>query len=129
MNAQNEQEQNKVFDEIRALMDADADGVMHYIDGLQALWDRALVDAAHNVSAVADVGAVYDASTESAAPTMYSLRTWNESEYMANKKKAAEELSTALGVSKSKAMRWIDDINGIAKMEADNKELLDYEAN
>lgn len=118
-----------VHDEARALMEADADGVMHYIDGLQALWDRALVDAAHNVSAVADVGAVYDASTESAAPTMYSLRTWNESEYMANKKKAAEELSTALGVSKSKAMRWIDDINGIAKMVADNKELLDYEAN
>ena len=118
-----------VHAEARALMEADADGVMHYIDGLQALWDRSLVDAAHNVSAVADVGAVYDASTESAAPTMYSLRTWNESEYMANKKKAAEELSTALGVSKSKAMRWIDDINGIAKMVADNKELLDYEAN
>ena len=118
-----------VHAEARALMEADADGVMRYIDGLQALWDKALVDAAHNVSAVADVGAVYDASTESAAPTMYSLRTWNESEYMANKKKAAEELSTALGVSKSKAMRWIDDINGIAKMVADNKELLDYEAN
>lgn len=40
-----------VHAEARALMEADADGVMHYIDGLQALWDKALVDAAHNVQA------------------------------------------------------------------------------
>lgn len=38
-----------VHAEARALMEADADGVMRYIEGLQALWDKALVDAARNV--------------------------------------------------------------------------------
>lgn len=38
-----------VHAEARALMEADSDGVMRYIDGLQALWDKALVSAARNV--------------------------------------------------------------------------------
>lgn len=66
---------------------------------------------------------------DSAYPTAFSLRTWNESDYKQNVSEAAKALSKELGVSERKAKKWINDVNSIAKYVADHKELLDYEAN
>lgn len=74
------------------------------------------------------VGIQYDSETESANPIKYSLRTWNESSYVQDREKAAAELSTVLKISKAKALKYIDDINAIAKLIADDRSRLDYEA-
>lgn len=74
------------------------------------------------------VGIQYDSETESANPIKYSLRTWNESSYVQDREKAAAELSTVLKISKAKALKYIDDINAIAKLIADDRGRLDYEA-
>lgn len=74
------------------------------------------------------VGAQIDAETQSAAPKM-SLRTWNESDYAKDKEKAAQALAKALKIDVEKAEKWIKDINSVAKIIADDREILDYEAN
>lgn len=74
------------------------------------------------------VGVQYDSETESANPIKYSLRTWNESSYVQDREKAAAELSAVLKISKAKALKYIDDINAIAKLIADDRGRLDYEA-
>lgn len=80
--------------------------------------------------ALADTGlAQLDTETKSAAPLAYSYKTWNESDYVKEKQKAAKILAKALGVSEAKATKYIDDINGVAKMIADDRVRLDYEAN
>ena len=93
---------------------------------LQALWTDALIDAGESYSAVNDMVQV-DVDSESASP-MFSERTWTESEYVKAREEAAEKLAKALDVSKKKALAYIDDVNGIAKMIADNRTRLDYEA-
>lgn len=74
---------------------------------------------------VGDSAVNIDTKTESAAP-QYSLRTWNESDYVTERDKAADELATAIGVSKKKAQDYIDSVNSVAKMIADSKGKLDY---
>lgn len=74
------------------------------------------------------VGIQYDSETESANPIKYSLRTWNESSYVQDREKAAAELSAVLKISKAKALKYIGDINAIAKLIADDRGRLDYEA-
>ena len=74
------------------------------------------------------VGIQYDSETESANPIKYSLRTWNESSYVQDREKAAAELSAVLKISKAKALKYIDDVNAIAKLIADDRGRLDYEA-
>lgn len=74
------------------------------------------------------VGIQYDSETESASPIKYSLRTWNESSYVQDREKAAAELSAVLKISKAKALKYIDDVNAIAKLIADDRGRLDYEA-
>lgn len=56
----------------------------------------------------------------------HSITSWNRSDYVQDRQEAAREISAALGVSYRKALRYIDDINGIAKMIADDKQRLDY---
>lgn len=68
-----------------------------------------------------------DAESESAYP-MLSERTWSNSEYVQKRSEAADVLSEALGVSKRKAFAYIDAVNGVAKMIADDRARLDYEA-
>lgn len=76
-----------------------------------------------------DVGVTYDAETESVAPDdRFNLTTWNGSEYVQDAAKAAKELSQALGISEKKARKYIDDINSVAKMIADDKARLDFDA-
>ena len=96
------------------------------MEKLKALWTEALVDASdsYNASNLVEV----DTNTESIAPTMFSERTWTESEYVIEREKTAEKIAKALGVTKAKALSYIDSINSIAKMIADDRARLDYEA-
>lgn len=84
------------------------------------------------VDALADAGEVYsgmqiDIESESVAPVL-SERTWSESEYVTLRNKTAETLKSVLGISKKQALKYIDDISSVAKMIADDRVRLDYEA-
>ena len=70
-----------------------------------------------------------DTSTESIAPTMNSERTWTASEYVTERENTAKEISKALGVSLETAYKYIDDINSVARLIADDRARLDYEPN
>ena len=68
-----------------------------------------------------------DAKTESVAPSvMNSERTWTESDYVQEREQAAKEISKAIGVSVRKAKAYIDSVNSIAKMIAEDRVRLDY---
>ena len=73
------------------------------------------------------VGVEYDAETESVAP-QYSLATWLDSDYVKDRNNAAQEISNAIGVSKKTAIKYINSINSIAKIIADDRVRLDYDA-
>lgn len=75
-----------------------------------------------------DVGVSYDPDTESASPARFSLKTWNASGYVKNRDEAAKALADALNISQKKAVQYIDDVNSIAKLIADDQTRLDYEA-
>lgn len=76
------------------------------------------------------VGVAVDLATKSAYPAIqYSLRTWNESEYVEDREKAIGQLSKALDVSKKKAGEYIDNISSVASLIAGDKVRLDYESN
>ena len=75
------------------------------------------------------VGVGFDADTESVYPKQFSLKTWTESEYQQNVDEAVEDISKKLKVSKKKARQYIDNINSIAKMIADDRQRLDYDSN
>lgn len=81
-----------------------------------------------DTTAARSVGVSVDANTESASPAQYSLKTWSESDYVTQRKKAAEELSAALNVSVRTATKYIDSINSVARMIANDRVRLDYEA-
>ena len=90
---------------------------------IKKLWVEAIVEASE-VSDIADI----DTNTESVAPIVYSERTWTKSEYVTHRDQMAEKISKALEVPVAKAKSYIDDINSIAKMIADDRARLDYEA-
>lgn len=109
----------------------------------QKLWDEAFAEAvkanqALNKAgttaeveinkALGTIGLQYDGATKSVAPQM-SERTWTESEYVVDREKAIENLSKALGVSKKKAEKYVDSINSVAKLIADDRARLDYDSN
>ena len=71
-------------------------------------------------------GIEIDEDTESAYPTQKSIRTWAESDYVAHRNEAAERLAKTIGVSTSKAKKWIDDVNSISAYILGNKARLDY---
>lgn len=90
---------------------------------LKELWTEALVDASE-ASALVEI----DAETESVSP-LFSERTWTESEYVTEREKAAKAISNALNVDINTAYKYIDDINGVARLIADDRVRLDYEPN
>lgn len=95
--------------------------------GLQSLydmWTDALIDAGRSFSRA---GVAVDGNTESASP-MFSERTWSTSEYVTERDAAARKLAESLGVSIAKAKRYIDNVNSIAKIIANDRVRLDYEA-
>ena len=68
-----------------------------------------------------------DAKTESVAPTVLnSERTWTESDYVQEREQAAKDIAKAIGVSVKKAKAYIDSVNSIAKMIAEDRVRLDY---
>ena len=68
-----------------------------------------------------------DEKTESVAPTVLnSERTWTESDYVQEREQAAKDIAKAIGVSVKKAKDYIDSVNGIAKMIAEDRVRLDY---
>lgn len=73
------------------------------------------------------IGAEIDTKTESVAPAvMYSERSWRKSDYVQEREKAAREIAQAIHVSEEKAKEYIDSINSIAKMIAEDRTRLDY---
>ena len=94
-------------------------------DKLQDLYIKAFVQADANYEE-SDLVSI-DAASESVSP-MFSERTWTESEYVVLREQAAKKISKALGVTEAKALKYIDDINSIAKMIANDRARLDYEA-
>ena len=99
---------------------------MHDMIGvLESLYTEALVDAGENYQAAMDIEV--DANTESVSPSVLSSeRTWTESEYVQQRDQAANEIAKAIGVSKNKAKAYIDSVNSIAKMIAEDRVRLDY---
>ena len=81
-----------------------------------------------DTNAARSVGVSVDANTKSASPAQYSLKTWSESDYVTQREKAAEELSAALNISVRTATKYIDSINSVAKMIANDRVRLDYKA-
>jgi len=69
---------------------------------------------------------IFTVTGRSAPFTVASITSWNRSDYVQDRQEAAHEISAALGVGYRKTLRYIDDINGIAKMIADDKQRLDY---
>jgi hypothetical protein len=95
--------------------------------GLQSLydmWTDALIDAGRSFSRA---GVAVDGNTESASPA-FSERTWSTSEYVTERDAAARKLAESLGVSIAKAKKYIDNVNSIAKVIANDRVRLDYEA-
>jgi len=97
------------------------------IEQIQQLFAEALMEASENFQAAAEIGLEVDMETESVSPAvLYSERTWRESDYVQERNKAAQEISKAIGVSVKKAKQYIDSVNSIAKMIAEDRTRLDY---
>lgn len=76
------------------------------------------------------VGIGVDMETESAYPSeQFSENTWTHSEYVENREVAVNALVKAIGVTKADAERYIDNINSIARLIADDRARLDYDSN
>lgn len=84
--------------------------------------DRATTAA----EAVRNVGVEIDEKTESASPMRFSLKSWNESDYVEDRDAAAKALAKQLKVSQKKAKEFIDSVNSVARMIANDRMRLDY---
>lgn len=96
------------------------------LDQVAQLFSETLVDAGEKFQALQKVGLQYDAETESISPDMFSLRTFNESDYVQNIDEAASEISEAIGVDVETAKKYIKDVTSIANMIAKDPNRLDY---
>lgn len=76
--------------------------------------------------AVRNVGVEIDEETESANPMRFSLKSWNESDYVEDRDAAAKALAKQLKVSQKKAKEFIDSVNSVARMIANDRMRLDY---
>ena len=94
---------------------------------LKAMWTEAAIDAgnAYNTSSIVEI----DTESQSVSPAMFSERTWTASEYVTEREETAKKISAALGVDIKTAYKYIDDINGVARLIADDRARLDYEPN
>lgn len=93
---------------------------------LKKMWTEALVEASDAYQA-SDIVAI-DTESQSVSP-MFSERTWTASEYVTEREKTAKNISKALNVDIKTAYKYIDDINGVARLIADDRARLDYEPN
>lgn len=83
-------------------------------------------DRSVNPSPEESVGIQVDTDSESAAPGNASLETWTASDYVQNREAAANDLAKRLDVSKKEALAYIDAVNSIAKIIANDRTRLDY---
>ena len=98
---------------------------------LQNLWVEGLMEASEagtEISAEEETMVSLDTKSESVSPEMFSERTWTASEYVTAREEMANKIANALGVSVRKAKKYIDDVNSIAKLIANDRARLDYEA-
>lgn len=79
--------------------------------------------------ALDNVGVQVDEKSKSVAPSSFSLKTWNASTYVQDRETAVKAIVKATGVSKKSAERYIDNINSIARLIADDRTRLDYDSN
>ena len=94
---------------------------------IKQMWAEAFVEASENFQAAQIVGFEMDLETESVSPAvMHSEHTWTESDYVQQRNTAAKEIAKAIGVSEKKAKAYIDSVNSIAKMIAEDRSRLDY---
>lgn len=85
-------------------------------------------DVQYSVSdSAAKSGVEYDRTSESYSPVQYSISSWEETDYVTNRKKAAADMAKTIGITEEKAAEYIDSVNSIAKIIADDKERLSYE--
>ena len=68
----------------------------------------------------------YDADTDSVNIQFHRL-TWEASDYVTERDKAAKEIAAKLGVTQKRAKEYIDAVNSVSKYIAENKGRLDYE--
>ena len=94
---------------------------------LQEMYREAFMDANETVALVSDIASI-DAESKSVAPMM-SERTWTASEYVTEREKTAKAISSTLGVDIKTAYKYIDDINSVARLIADDRVRLDYDPN
>lgn len=105
---------------------------------LKDLWTSALVDARENVlqakaqfigpSNSIGSNVQFDSETNSVSP-MYSERTWSASAYVKEREATAQKIAKTLGIDVQEALKYIDDVNSVAKLIADDRVRLDYEPN
>ena len=122
-----------------AALKRDVDGAMQYAQHIVDLFDKAALAAVETVQnrgaegtavrVAANADVQLDPSTASSAPIRNSLRTWTESEYVYARDAAAKVLAKQLNITEKQATTYIDNINGIAALIADDKVRLDYEPN
>lgn len=72
-------------------------------------------------------GVEYDKTSKSYSPVRYSISSWSESDYVTERNSAAKDMAKTLGVTTEKASKYIDDVNSIAKIIADDKVRIAYE--
>ena len=94
---------------------------------LMAALDAATEQASALTKNLESVDVGYDANTGSVHP-QFSLKTWEESEYVTMRNAAAKDIAEALGISERKAKAYIDSVNSVAKMIAEDQSRLDYES-
>lgn len=73
-------------------------------------------------------GVEYDKTSQSYSPVRYSISSWGESDYVTERQSAAKDMAKTLGVTEREATKYIDDVNSIAKIIADDRVRLAYEA-
>lgn len=110
------------------LIDSESAGLAASYDNNRASSDKVTQpDTIVKNESVEAMDVEVDAKTESVAPAVLkSERTWASSDYVQERNKAAKEIAKAIGVSEKKAMDYIDSVNSIAKMIAEDRSRLDY---
>lgn len=110
------------------IIDSESAGVAASYDNNRASKNSIRNDAEKvNTKSVEAMDVEMDAKTESVSPAvMKSERTWTASDYVQERNKAAKEIAKAIGVTEKKAKDYIDSINSIAKMIAEDRSRLDY---
>jgi len=92
---------------------------------IQDLYVKAFEGANENYENASNV--VIDSASESVAPTVVnSERTWTESEYIQAKEQTAQKMHKELGITVAEAEQYIDNVNSIAKIIANDRVRLDY---